>query len=172
MVVVDTGNVDPSFYYSWLSNSVYFESLTPEPIEDISPTVAKHDLLSSYNSIESIYDTRAEEMQSLAEAKTMTIFVMAMILFLLVFFIYLLSHSYFEQNKYAIFIKYISGYSLIKICGVKLIFEILLDILVVSICGNFTIAAIVVSTDIVLTYIFSLILYKSSAVKVIKGGLM
>lgn len=172
MVVVDTGNVDPSFYYSWLSNSVYFESLTPEPIEDISPTVAKHDLLSSYNSIESIYDTRAEEMQSLAEAKTMTIFVMAMILFLLVFFIYLLSHSYFEQNKYAIFIKYISGYSLIKICGVKLIFEILLDILVVSICGNFTIAAIIVSTDIVLTYIFSLILYKSSAVKVIKGGLM
>lgn len=172
MVIVDTGNIDPSFYFSYMTNSVYYESHTPEPVGEISPIVAQHDMLSSYNSIESIYDSRAEEMQSLADAKIMTTFVMIMILLLLVFFIYLLSHSYFEQNKYAIFVKYISGYSLIKICGVKLIFEILLDILVVSICGNFTIAAIIVSTDITLTYIFSFMLYKSSAVKVIKGGLI
>lgn len=170
IVIVDTGNVDPSFYFSWLTNSVFFESYNSEPFSDISHTVAQYDLLSAFDAVEAIYDTRADEIQSLAEAKTMTTFVIAMILLLLVFFIYLLSHSYFEQNKYAIFVKHISGYSLTRICGTKLLLEIVLDVIILSVCGNLTLAITMIAADIALTYSFSLKLYKNSASRIIKGG--
>lgn len=171
-VIVDTGNVDPSFYFSWLTNSVFFESHKTEPFLEINHTISQYNLLSAFDAVEAIYDTRADEIQSLAEAKTMTTFVITMVLILLVFFIYLLSDFYFEQYKYEIFVKYISGYSLTRIFRSKLLFEIILDITILSVFGNLIIASIMVTVDIVLTYGFSLKLYKNSPSRVIKGGIM
>lgn len=171
IVVVDTGNIDSSFYFSWLTNSVFYESESPDPFSAISSTVIKYDLLSSFNTVEAIYNTRADEIQSLADSKTSVVFVMTMVFTLMVFFIYLLSHSYFEQNKYAIFVKYISGYSLTKICRTKLLLEIVLDVLLLMLYGNLAIVLFFVIVDIALTYGFSLRLYSISAQRVLKGGL-
>lgn len=169
-VIVDTGNLDASFYFSSMTNSVYFESYNPEPFLEISQTVAKYNLLSTFDSVEAIYDTRAQEIQSLAEGKTVNTLVMIIITFLLVFFIFLLDNSYFEYNKHTIFIKYIFGYSLTRICGIKLLVELLLDIIVVSFCGNLSITIAIVLMDVLFNYLFSVKLYANAALKVIKGG--
>lgn len=174
IVIVDMGNLDPSLYFSSMTRNVFFESESLNPYDDISNLVAENSLSSHLYSLESIYDTRVNSIQTLITQRNLSMFVMAITITLLICFLYLLNHSYFEENKYSIFVKTVNGYSLTRIFKKKLIVELTLDIIVIGILCYFGVsifAILIIPFDILLTYAFSLNIHEKSMLKVLKGGI-
>lgn len=174
IVIVDIGSFDPSNYFSSMTRNVFFESESFNPYDDISSLVAKNNLSSHIYSLDAIYDTRVSSIQTLINQRNLSLFVLIIAVLLLISFLYLLNHSYFEEHKYSIFVKTVYGYSLTRIFKKKLIVEVMLDIIVVGVLCYFgvsTLAILIIPFDIVLTYLFSLNIHEKSMLKVLKGGI-
>ncbi len=94
LVIVDTMNVDPNYYHSYLSNAVYFESNKPDGFPEIQNIVNKHGLLETYHSVRSIYNEKAEikEFDTFIQLDS---FVITITVGLYIFFIYLLARFYY-----------------------------------------------------------------------------
>lgn len=115
LILADTGNLDPSFYASWLGKHCYFNSQLSDPIQELLTTIKRHDLLASFNSAVSIYDIRAQELANLAsEIKQLIILLVSLFIILFVIII-LFNICYYDKAKKQIFLQRIHGFSFLEI---------------------------------------------------------
>ncbi|MDY4002811.1 MAG: hypothetical protein SOY62_09905 [Streptococcus orisratti] len=111
IVIVDTGVFDYSFYYSALTSNTFYYSDKVEPLQEILPYVAKYNLLSSYNSVTSIYDFMANNISVLKKKVRMLRFVEVLLSATLIYSTLAFYSTYYERYKYDIHVKSLLGYS-------------------------------------------------------------
>lgn len=130
IVYIDTQNFDPSEYYSYLTRCCLFETDAQNPFSLLAPIAQKHNMLSSYNSVVSIYDERAKEINEIrVRLRDMTMTSVALSL-VLIFGIYMFASCYCEQHKYSMFVKRTLGYGTIQIVAKSTIINLILTFVV------------------------------------------
>lgn len=115
LIMVDTGNLDPSFYYSWMTNSCFFTSENIDPLADLLPIIKKHNMQASYTSVAGIYDLRAEKLATLQANIKQLIALQIVLLVALISTIVSFNTCLYERNKKLIYVQRIHGYSFFAI---------------------------------------------------------
>ncbi len=172
IVIVDTINLDPSCYYSWLSKFVYFESEDLEPISVILPLSQKYELLDCYRTIVSVFDERANLIKKIELQLVFNLVILWITICLLAILIFIINSTYFKLNIKKIFIKHTLGYGILKILRYKLAFDILVYIFILSVFSVPVIYKILLVTfDVIVNMLCIKANYKKSINSVIKGGI-
>lgn len=172
IVIVDTMNLDSSVYYAWLSNSVFFKSVDVDPLSNILTISQKYDLLSSYRTIESVFDERAEAIQKIEKKLFFNFTILLFAISLLAVVIFMINTTYLEINNKKIFIKHTFGFSIFNILKYKLMFDILLYVMILSIFFVPIIyKLLLVVFDIFVNVLCLKIMYNKSINNILKGGL-
>jgi len=133
IAIIYTDNVDSSYCYSYMTNSFYFYSDAEDPFGEISSIVSECDLQSSLQKVVSVYDKHGSEIQQLQKEQR------SLITFIVILFIsnlmitYNLIASYYEKNKYKLYIKKLFGYSTLRKNSVFILSLFLINIIPVVI---------------------------------------
>ncbi|MEY8445032.1 ABC transporter permease [Enterococcus ratti] len=131
--IVDTGNLDASFYAAWLTNSCFVQSIKEDGFNYLLPVIIQTNVLPSIQNTVSIYNFRAEELHS----KRRFIYMISLLLICLtVVQIYNVFSSYqliVEKYKYSLHIKRIFGYSFLQLFSPIIMPNILLDGILVTV---------------------------------------
>ncbi|MGL4522397.1 MAG: hypothetical protein ACRCWQ_07600 [Bacilli bacterium] len=172
IVVVDTRNVDDSYYYSRLTHSVYFESENNNPIEDIQPVINKFKMQSSYNSLDAIYNVRAVDIKKTKDSMEINLLNFILLFFVLGFIIYLITAAYFDGKRRTIFIKYTLGFSIIRVMKLRIITEICVYTIILTIFDvPLYYKVLFIVYELLLNLLFVQSAFRKSINDVIKGGL-
>lgn len=170
IVIVDTGNVDYSYYFSYLTGSCLYESDNIEPVADLMPYAARHNMQSVYNSVYSMYSVRAQEIQATMKKLQDTVIVEILLLIGFILSIYLYNACYYEKNKYIFIIKRLHGYGFFRLNGKMIMLNFLLSLIAVmpfEIEPYFKIALLL--ADMFFTIVFGSYMGQKSFMKIIKG---
>ena len=171
IVFVETFNVDASFYYAWLSNYAFFESLSIDPANDIRPFVAAQSMTSVLDSVRSLHVLREIELETLETNLDGLRFARLVLFAIFIFSIFLFFACHYAQNQHSIYIKRILGHSLGRINAWLLLFNILLTLaIIVSFPLAWYIKLMVVALDIFFMVMFNLRIGRKSFVQAVKGG--
>lgn len=138
VIVVDTGNLDASQYFSWFSSSVFFKKeMGQTGYETIEPILYKNNMKDLIQIVTPIYDQRAQEIKkNRQDLLSYFVLILALILAYLLCFYYFI-HSIFAKNEKKIFIMFSTGYSKKQIYGPMYIYWILLDLFVLLLASFF-----------------------------------
>ena len=135
IAIVDTENMDPSYYSTKLTRSVFLEvpADQTDAYEFIYPTVKKTDTLPSIQSLKPLYAVKGETIAQLEQEKTYLSLILT-IVFLAMFIIsYSYIAKYMERQKLRLYVQKIFGYGLLERIPFFLIASIALDVLLVAI---------------------------------------
>lgn len=137
IVVIYTGNIDNSSCLSYMTNSFYFYSNAEDPFNEIKPIILECDLESSIQKVISVYDKYGNEIQKIGKECNKLVIVI-IILFISNFIsIYNLMISYYEKNKYKLYIKKLFGYNFLRLNRTFILMLILIDIIPVIVISMF-----------------------------------
>ncbi|MGL9793325.1 ABC transporter permease [Enterococcus sp. DIV1283b] len=131
--IVDTGNLDASFYAAWLTTSSFVQTEKKDGFNYLLPTIIKTNTLPSIQNTISIYNFRAEELNT---KKALIYTIRILLICLTVIQIFNVFSSYqliVEKYRYSLHIKRLFGYSFIKLFTPIVMPIILLDIILVSV---------------------------------------
>lgn len=173
IVVLDTGNLQDSYYYSYLTRCVYYYSDSEDPFYDILPSIKKFNLESSIQSVISVYDENGSYINALEKNIYNEILIMAILFISNIMLTYGFIRSYYEKNKYRQYLKRLFGYSILNINSSIISTIILLNIapIIITKINYLTIIIIAINIiiEIILTMIFSYFLSNKSFNEIIKG---
>lgn len=152
IAVIYTDNVAASCCQSFMTNSFYFYSDAEDPFGEISSIISECDLQSSLQKVVSVYDKHGREIQNLQNEQR------NLITFIIILFIsnlmitYNLIASYYEKNKYKLYIKKLFGYSNFRKNRTSIICLFIINIIPVAIM-TMMYGSKIILTGIVLTLI-------------------
>jgi len=168
IAVVDTLNLDASYYEAWFSSSAFFESSGGKPLEELRPYVVRNDMGTSLNVVNSVYELHAESIRETENNLRILFLVGIALLSAFIFSIYAFIASYYEQHKYAIYIKRIFGYSYARCNWQILVFGTGLTMLLLIPVAWYIVAALAV-IEILLIMLFSNAIGNKSFSEIAKG---
>jgi len=170
IVVVDTLNIDASFYDAWLTRATFFESPSANPLEAIRPHVIRNNMRTSLSNVNPVFDLHAESIRETEENLRLLLLVGMALLLAFIFSIYTFIASYYEQHKYAIYLKRLFGYSKIRCNWHMLVFGTSLTTLILLLFPiAWYIITILVAIDILLIMIFNNVIGRKSFSEIVKG---
>lgn len=111
IAVVDTGNLDASFYASWLTGQAFVSSPKKDGFSYLLPEIKETNTLASIQNTVSLYNHKAEELRQI---KTLLASLMTISVTLLVIFICNVYFSYqamIDKYKYSLYLKKMFGYT-------------------------------------------------------------
>ncbi|MGO2265618.1 DUF1430 domain-containing protein [Vagococcus salmoninarum] len=108
--VVDTGNLDPAFYTSWLTSSVFVYSPDENGYRYILPEVMATNTLPSIQSTTSIYDARGAQIKEKTDQLRSLTLVLSLMGGTILYTSYGSLKGYLAINRYRFMIKYLFGY--------------------------------------------------------------
>lgn len=114
IVVVETGNVDSSYYTSYLSRCVFFEYEGINAFEYLLPIIEQSNTMSEIQSVMSVYDNHGQQIYNMQVRRNYLITALSVIMMLFFVSGYLIISSYFQEKKYQIYVKKVFGFSLIQ----------------------------------------------------------
>lgn len=114
IAIIYTDNVDASYCHSYISNSFYFYSDAEDPFGEISSIISDCDLTSSLQKVVSVYDKHGSEIQELQREQRNLITFIVILFISNLMITYNLIASYYEKNKYKLYIKKLFGYSTLR----------------------------------------------------------
>ncbi len=176
IVVLETGNVDYSYYLSYLSRCVFFKYQGIDVFDYLTPLIKEADVLSEIQSVTALYDNHGKQIYNLEvrmNCAVITIFVMIGIFVIIGFVIV---SAYYQEKKYQIYIKKLFGFGLIqrinKFLAVLCLFDIIIlgvvklyqDSMLVLVFGGF-----IVLTDLTMILIEAKRLDEKNFNIIIKG---
>lgn len=174
-----TANIHPSFAFAYVTGCFYFytEELR-DPYSAICPLVSDHGLISSIRTVLSVYNQYGKEIQELQQTYRNLIILMVVLLIASIAITYNLVASYYEKNKYKLYIKKIYGYSFLRknkvIIAVILAIN-LIPIICMGIFANYNLVLlgilgiILMVVEFISLLIFDFILGRKSFNRIIKG---
>lgn len=112
IVVVETGNIDASYYTSYLSRCMFFKYEGMNAFDYMLPFIEKSNTTSEIQNVTSVYNNHGEEIYNLTVRRNYLI--TALFVTIIMFFTsnYLIISSFFQEKKYQIYIKKVFGFSL------------------------------------------------------------
>ena len=131
--LVDTGNLDASFYAAWLTSSTFVQSEKTDGFNYLLPTIIQTHTSPSIQNTVSLYNFRAEELNM---KKTFIYTISLLLICLTGIQIFNVISSYqllVEKYRYSLHIKRIFGYSYRKLFSPLVLPNLLLDTILVSI---------------------------------------
>ena len=170
IIIVDTGNFDPSCYFSYLTSSCYFETSATEPLETIVPAISRHNMSASYQSVFAVYGERAEEIRALKRQIQLTSIFEVFLLIGFAIAVISFHASYYEKNKYAIYIKRILGYSKLQINQWNFIANCLLSAsLLLFLTADPKLKITLFALEVLIMCLCNFIIFQKTFQRVIKG---
>lgn len=136
IAIVETGNVSKRNFQHYMAMCYFFESKSKQPYNDIEPILKKYHLTSDLPAIESVYNTKIDEMKEIKGE--IVKYVVLALLTLISFIIALITaiYLYFVNWKYTIFIKYNLGYSTLSTHKYPLLLLILMNFILLMLLVN------------------------------------
>ncbi|WP_251942392.1 hypothetical protein [Staphylococcus sp. Marseille-Q5304] len=112
IAIVETGNTHIRNNMHYMTMCYFFESKKDNPYDSLKPLLTKYDLLADITSIESVYDTKVNDINDIK--KEIVKYSLLAFITLISFIISILTaiHLYFVNSRYEIFIKDSLGYSI------------------------------------------------------------
>lgn len=132
IVVLETGNIDYSYYLSYLSRCVYFKYEGMDVFDYLAPRISKADVLSEIQSVTAIYDNHGKQIYNLEVNINCAVIAVAVIMLLFVIIGFVIISAYYQEKKYQIYIKKVFGFSLIQRINKFLALMFLLDIIILG----------------------------------------
>lgn len=177
IAIVDTNNIDDSFYLSYISRCVYFKSKKLDALSDIGHIIKNQDVEESIKSLHAVYNEYGLEIDKLEKALSSEIFTIIIIAISNLMITYNIVVSYYERNKYKLYIKKLFGYTSIYRCISLIISLILINIIPISIASMITnlnsniilYGILILVVEVVMAIILDKIISNSSFNKIIKG---
>ena len=132
IVVLETGNVDYSFYMSYLSRCMFFKCEGINAFDYLMPIMEQSNTMSEIQSVTSVYDCHGQQIYNLEIQRNYLITSLGVIMLLFLVSSYLIISSYFQEKKYQMYINKVFGFSLIQRIYKFVLLLVLLDI--VALC--------------------------------------
>lgn len=132
IVVLETGNIDYSYYLSYLSRCVYFKYEGMDVFDYLVPLIRKADVLSEIQSVTAIYDNHGKQIYNLEVNINCAVIAIAVIMGLFAIIGFVIISAYYQEKRYQIYIKKVFGFSLIQRINKFLILMFLLDIIILG----------------------------------------
>ncbi|MDO5040084.1 DUF1430 domain-containing protein [Clostridium sp.] len=177
IVMIDTGNIDSSYYLSYMTGNVYIKSEKNDVFSDIYPFIKSEELEQSFDKAISLYDSNAEKIDRLQNQKRGCVISIIVLFLSNILVTYNIISAYYEKNKHKIYIKKIFGYSrtlrimpiifkvllvnLLAIILTKLLFGIGINILIVGF--------LIILIEFILSIVFERMLTKKMFNIILKG---
>lgn len=135
IVIIDNKNIDNSYYYSYMTRCVYFYSDKQDPYGEILPIIKKTGVENSIHSLVSVYNEHGKLIMDLKDKINKEIFTIIILFISNIMIIFNIIASYYEENKYKLYLEKIFGYSWVE--RNKQLFStlILIDIIPMVIIG-------------------------------------
>ncbi|MCL1989712.1 MAG: DUF1430 domain-containing protein [Defluviitaleaceae bacterium] len=114
IAVIHTGNFDPSFVNSNMTSSFYFQTDALNPYEAILPLLVEHGLDAAIPRVNSVFDENARTVALIQDEFVRAVGFTLILVIANLTVTYHLMASYFERNKFKLFLKGKLGYSPIK----------------------------------------------------------
>ncbi|MGO0883908.1 bacteriocin-associated integral membrane family protein [Clostridioides difficile] len=177
IAIVDANNIDDSFYLSYISRCVYFKSKKLDALADIGYIIKNQDVEDSIKSLHAVYNEYGLEIDKLKKSLSSEIFTIIIIAISNLMITYNIVVSYYERNKYKLYIKKLFGYSAIYRSISLIISLVLINIIPISIASMMTnlnsniilYGILILAVEIVMAIILDKIISNSSFNKIIKG---
>ena len=177
IAILDMQNFHDSYYRSYISRCVYFDTKNNENAYGVVyPFVKKNKVESSVMSVSSVYDLYGEEIHSI-ELEQKQIYRIAILLILSsIITTYNIVKTFYEKNKMKLYVQQIHGYSFVQnfslIFFMLLAFNSVLTILSTVLWGNHMLlfGAILIIFECIFIAIFGRIRVKKMMHSIIKGG--
>ncbi|KAB2300875.1 DUF1430 domain-containing protein [Staphylococcus epidermidis] len=111
IAIVETGNTHVRNNAHYMDDCYFFESKKDNPYDTLKPLLKKYGLLDDIISINSVYDTKVDDINDIKKEITKYVLLALITLISFIIAIFTAIHLYFVNWKHAIFIKYNLGYS-------------------------------------------------------------
>ncbi|SDX64385.1 hypothetical protein [Tepidimicrobium xylanilyticum] len=170
IVVIDTLNLDPSNYYSYLTNCCYIEGDIKSTEKFISIS-EKYGLTNIFNTLSPIYDLRAEEIRNLRNLTRITEILQFILIIGFGVSTILFNLSYYESKKYKLYLKYLFGYSFARrSMHVILINTAAIGIILTYYSVPFIFMLLILLADLLAMILLSALISRKSISYMMKGG--
>lgn len=124
VVVVDEGNIDPSYYYAWMTSSCYYQADSTDPAGPLRQVASRFDAQDMYNTVQAVFDQRSSIVLMVRNNLRFTIAAEALLATGAVLCIYLFCTCWYAQHRRAIVVKRLHGYGMVRIVGVMLMVNV------------------------------------------------
>ncbi|MBQ2800145.1 MAG: DUF1430 domain-containing protein [Lachnospiraceae bacterium] len=128
IVVLETGNVDYSFYMSYLSRCMFFKYEGINAFDYLLPIMEQSNTMSEIQSVASVYDSHGQEIYNLEIQRNYLITSLSVIMLLFFISSYLIISSYFQEKKYQMYINKVFGFSLLQRIYKFVLMLVMLDV--------------------------------------------
>ncbi|HGS8849826.1 TPA: DUF1430 domain-containing protein, partial [Clostridioides difficile] len=177
IVIIDIDNIDDSFYLSYISRCVYFNSKKLDALADISNIIESQGVEAYIQSLHAVYNEYGLEINKLEKYLNSEIFTIIIIAISNLMITYNIVASYYERNKYKLYIKKIFGYSTTARSMLLIVSLILTNIIPISIISTrvdlsnniILFGFLILVVEVIISIILDKIISNSSFNKIIKG---
>lgn len=135
IVIVDNKNIDKSYYYSYMTRCIYFYSDKQDPYGEILPIIKKTGVENSIHSLVSVYNEHGKLINDLKDKINKEIFTVMILFISNIMIIFNIIASYYEENKYKLYLEKIFGYSWVDRNKQLFSILILMDIIPMIVIG-------------------------------------
>lgn len=177
IAIIDTDNVNESEYLSYISRCVYFESKELDAFADIGPIIKAQNVEANIQSLHGVYNEYGLGINRLENALRSEIFTIIIIAISNLMITYNIVVSYYERNKYKLYIKKLFGYSAISRNILLILSLVLVNIIPITIAASIIsvktkitlFGLLILFVEIVIAMLLDRIISNSSFSKIIKG---
>ncbi|MBH7161241.1 DUF1430 domain-containing protein, partial [Clostridioides difficile] len=177
IAIVDIDNIDDSFYLSYISRCVYFNSKKLDALADISKIIEAQGVEANIQSLRAVYNEYGLEINKLEKYLNSEIFTIIIIAISNLMITYNIVVSYYERNKYKLYIKKIFGYSATARSILLIISLILTNVIPIGIISTrvdlsnniVLFGLLILVVEVIISIILDKIISNSSFNKIIKG---
>ncbi|EEK90792.1 DUF1430 domain-containing protein [Bacillus cereus] len=159
IAIIDTGIFNQSFYLSYVASEFYFKTNSEQPYDSIRATITKNEAQSTIQNITSVYDRLAFEIQNLKTEKENLLIAMIILIVSNFLITYNTISSYYEKNKFNLYIKQLFGFSAIKRNKIMITLLLLVNIIPIISVSIYIIDTYVISIGILILILEILISY-------------
>ncbi|HDR7677127.1 TPA: DUF1430 domain-containing protein, partial [Bacillus wiedmannii] len=159
IAIIDTGIFNQSFYLSYVASEFYFKTDSEQPYDSIRATITKNEAQSTIQNITSVYDRLAFEIQNLKTEKEKLLIAMIILIVSNFLITYNTISSYYEKNKFNLYIKQLFGFSAIKRNKIMITLLLLVNIIPIISVSIYVIDTYVISIGILILILEILISY-------------
>lgn len=117
VLVVDEGNIDPSYYYAWMTSSCYYAADPANPTGPLTEAAARFDATDMYNTVQSVFDQRANAVLMVRNSLRFTVAAEVLLAAGALLCIYLFCTCWYVQRRRAIVVKRLHGFGMVRIVG-------------------------------------------------------
>lgn len=120
VVVVDEGNIDPSYYYAWMTSSCYYAADATDPAGPLVEAAGRFDATGMYNTVQSVFDQRASGVLMVRNSLRFTVAAEVLLAAGSLLCIYLFCTCWYVQRRRAIVVKRLHGFGMVRVAGAML----------------------------------------------------